>query len=79
MSLCCIALIVSADSPLPAPRDSAARLLPTASCRDFGGRRRFHGQAVTVKCFESNVLISQLLDTPGQGRVLVADAGGSLR
>jgi regulator of ribonuclease activity A len=34
---------------------------------------------VTVKCFESNVLISQLLDTPGQGRVLVADAGGSLR
>jgi regulator of ribonuclease activity A len=34
---------------------------------------------VTARCYESNVLISQLLDTPGQGRVLVVDGGGSLR
>jgi regulator of ribonuclease activity A len=50
-----------------------------SACRDFGGRRSFSGQAATVKCHTSNVLVSQLLEGPGAGRVLVVDAGGSLR
>lgn len=47
--------------------------------RDFGARRRFQGAAVTVKCFEDNSRVKELLATPGQGKVLVVDGGGSLR
>lgn len=47
--------------------------------RDFGGRRAFFGEVVTVKCFEDNTQIKAALGEPGAGRVLVADAGGSLR
>ncbi|KAA6185615.1 RraA family protein [Thiohalocapsa marina] len=47
--------------------------------RDFGGRTRFFGQAVTVKCFEDNSRIKETLAEAGAGRVLVVDAGGSLR
>jgi len=47
--------------------------------RDFGGRHRFAGPAATVKCFEDNTMVKSALAEPGQGRVLVVDAGGSLR
>jgi regulator of ribonuclease activity A len=47
--------------------------------RDFGGRRRFAGPAAVLKCFEDNSLVKAALDEPGEGRVLVVDAGGSLR
>jgi regulator of ribonuclease activity A len=47
--------------------------------RDFGGRIRFAGPATTVKCFEDNSRIKEALAEPGNGRVLVVDAGGSLR
>lgn len=46
--------------------------------RQFGGRRAFHGEVMTVRCFEDNVLLKQTLSTPGLGRVLVVDGGGSL-
>ncbi|MES9969984.1 MAG: ribonuclease E activity regulator RraA [Candidatus Thiodiazotropha sp.] len=47
--------------------------------RHYGGNRAFHGQIVTLKCFEDNSLVRELLDQAGQGRVLVIDGGGSLR
>lgn len=47
--------------------------------RDFGARSRFSGRAVTIKCFEDNSRIKDVLATPGDGRVLVVDAGGSTR
>lgn len=47
--------------------------------RDFGARTKFSGSAVTVKCFEDNSKVKELLATPGAGKVLVVDAGGSLR
>ncbi|TVQ87718.1 MAG: RraA family protein [Chromatiaceae bacterium] len=47
--------------------------------RDYGGHVRFCGAAVTVKCFEDNSRIKEALAEPGAGRVLVADAGGSVR
>lgn len=47
--------------------------------RDFGGAARFHGPVATVQVFEDNVLVRALLETPGEGRVLVVDGGGSLR
>lgn len=46
---------------------------------DFGGRRVFSGPIETVKVFEDNVLVRATLETPGDGRVLAVDAGGSLR
>jgi regulator of ribonuclease activity A len=58
--------------------DGAFRVLPPALC-DFGARRRFSGLVATVKCHEDNSLVKAALDGPGHGRVLVVDAGGSLR
>ena len=46
---------------------------------NYGGRERFGGQIVTVKCFEDNSCVKQLVDTEGQGRVMVVDGGGSMR
>ena len=46
---------------------------------NYGGRRIFHGEVVTVKCFEDNSLVKELVATPGEGRVMVVDGGGSDR
>ncbi len=46
---------------------------------DFGAKRRFSGEIVTVKCFEDNSLVRDLVGTEGNGRVIVVDGGGSLR
>ena len=46
---------------------------------NYGGRKRFGGVAVTLKCFEDNSLVKALVDEPGHGRVIVVDGGGSLR
>lgn len=53
--------------------------IPSPVFRDFGGRLAFHGRAVTVKCFEDNSRVKEILATPGNGRVLVVDGGGSMR
>jgi regulator of ribonuclease activity A len=47
--------------------------------RDFGGVERFAGPIATLRVFEDNALVRQALETPGTGRVLVIDGGGSLR
>ena len=47
--------------------------------RDFGGQTRFAGPAVTVKCLNDNSRVRELAATPGEGRVIVVDGGGSLR
>jgi len=47
--------------------------------RHFGGRRRFAGAIETLECFEDNSRLRELANTSGNGRVLVVDAGGSLR
>jgi regulator of ribonuclease activity A len=50
--------------------------------RSFGQRRRFAGQAVTVKCFEDNALLKSVLfdlREPHDGPILVVDGGGSQR
>jgi regulator of ribonuclease activity A len=45
----------------------------------FGGVTKFSGMVSTVKCFEDNTSVKQLLDEPGAGRVLVVDGAASLR
>jgi regulator of ribonuclease activity A len=47
--------------------------------RQFGGRRAFAGPVRTVYCYEDNGLLRELVREPGEGCVLVADGGGSLR
>jgi len=53
-----------------------ALLLPW---QDFGARSVFCGRAVTVKCFEDNSLVKELVQQPGLGRVIVVDGGESRR
>lgn len=45
----------------------------------YGQHQVFSGQAVTVKCFEDNSVVKQLVNTPGNGQVIVVDGGGSMR
>ncbi|HWW21233.1 MAG TPA: ribonuclease E activity regulator RraA [Steroidobacteraceae bacterium] len=47
--------------------------------QDFGGRTQFSGEVVTVRCFEDNSRLKELLSTPGAGKVLLVDGGGSQR
>lgn len=46
---------------------------------NYGGNDCFSGEIATVTCFEDNSLIATRVEEPGRGRVLVVDAGGSLR
>lgn len=46
---------------------------------NFGGRSSFGGKITTVKCFEDNGLLYDLLSEDGTGRVLLVDGGGSVR
>lgn len=45
----------------------------------FGGVSNFYGKVTTVKCFENNGLIAEVLEENGEGRVLVVDGGGAVR
>lgn len=45
---------------------------------NFGGRARFTGQVRTISCYRDNGLVKELLNTPGEGSVLVVDGAGSL-
>ena len=56
----------------------AFRVLPPVF-QSFGGVPVFAGAVSTVKCHEDNTLVKAAVDSPGQGRVLVVDGGGSLR
>lgn len=46
---------------------------------DFGGKSQFYGPVKTLKVFEDNAAVRAALETPGEGRVLVVDGGGSAR
>jgi len=50
-----------------------------ATFADYGGVAAFHGPIATVWAFEDNTRVRAQLETPGQGRVLVVDGGGSKR
>ena len=47
--------------------------------RHFGGVRQFGGAVATVKCFEDNSKIGEMLKADGKGRVLLVDGGASPR
>ena len=54
------------------------RVLPPVF-HSYGGVARFAGPVVTVKCYEDNTPVKAAVESPGEGRVLVVDGGGSLR
>ena len=45
----------------------------------YGGRQRFGGRVTTLKLFEDNARVREVLGEPGDGGVLVVDGGGSMR
>lgn len=47
--------------------------------RSFGKKQRFFGPCVPLLVNEDHRPVLAMLSTPGEGRVLVVDAGGSLR
>jgi regulator of ribonuclease activity A len=56
----------------------AFRVLPPG-LRDFGAPGRFGGPVATVRCLEDNSRVREAVNSPGEGRVLVVDGGGSVR
>ena len=56
----------------------AFRVLPPVF-QAYGGRAAFAGPVSTVKCHEDNTSVKVAVESPGHGRVLVVDGGGSLR
>lgn len=61
-----------------ADASGAFRVLPPVF-HSYGGRSRFSGSVRTVQCLDDNSQVKALLNSPGQGQVLVVDGGGSLR
>ncbi|KAK9903980.1 hypothetical protein WJX75_001825 [Coccomyxa subellipsoidea] len=47
--------------------------------KDYGGKVRFSGKATTIQCLETNQVLRNTLDEPGEGRVLVVDGQASMR
>ncbi|MGF1699718.1 putative 4-hydroxy-4-methyl-2-oxoglutarate aldolase [Photobacterium makurazakiensis] len=50
--------------------------LPLAM-HDYGGRSVFYGELVTLRCFEDNSLVRDIVSLPGKGKVLFIDGHGS--
>lgn len=60
--------------------DSPATVHPLPPVfRDFGSHTRFSGPVATVRCFEDNSRVKEAVESPGEGRVLLVDGGGSVR
>lgn len=45
--------------------------------RSYGGRAAFTGLITTVSCLDDNLIIHDLLEQPGDGRVMVVDGHAS--
>ena len=56
----------------------AFRVLPPVF-RDFGAPSKFSGPVATARCPEDNSRIREAVNSPGEGRVLVIEGGGSVR
>lgn len=58
---------------------SELRVATPIGLRDFGGKRSFCGEIVTIQALENNPLVRKTLSEDGIGKVLVVDGSGSLR
>jgi regulator of ribonuclease activity A len=57
----------------------ALRVLPPILPLRLGAARGIVGPIATLKVFEDNALVRRTLESPGLGRVLLVDGGGSTR
>lgn len=57
--------------------DDALRVIPPGF-QDYGAHVQFCGPVVTIRCYDDNTLVKDAVSSPGEGRVLVVDGGGSL-
>ncbi len=46
---------------------------------NYGGKDKFYGEIVTIKCHEDNTFVRSLLEQDGSGKVMVVDGGESMR
>ena len=51
----------------------------TPMFNNYGAKKAFGGEIVTVKCFEDNSVVKEQVGTPGKGKVMVVDGGASMR
>lgn len=66
------------DAHEEALKAGTLRVLPPVFS-NYGGQTEIAGPVATLKCFEDNGLLRKTLESPGLGRVLMVDAGGSDR
>lgn len=66
------------DDNEPLLASGSLRVLPPVF-RAWGRQIRFAGPAATVRCADDNSMVRKMLETDGQGRVLVVDGGGGMR
>ena len=45
---------------------------------DYGGKKIFHGEIVTVSCFNDNSKVKELVATDGRNKVMVVDGKASI-
>jgi len=55
------------------------RVMQPGLFKDYGAVTDFQGQVETLHGFESAAVVEQVLNQPGQNKVLVVDGGGDLR
>ncbi|KAK2971957.1 hypothetical protein RJ640_004977 [Escallonia rubra] len=76
--MACLATAEACDTNMSLLGTGDLRVLHP-SFQIYGQCRSFSGPIVTLKVFEDNVFVRELLETRGEGRVLVIDGGGSMR
>jgi len=54
-------------------------LLLSAKFKQYGKKAIFWGEIVTIRCFDDNSKVKQMLSTDGHGKVLVVDGDASMR
>jgi regulator of ribonuclease activity A len=57
--------------------EDALSIVNIAAYQHYGTKREFHGKVITIQCFEDNTKAKALLETEGDGGVLVIDGGAS--
>lgn len=50
----------------------------SSQLRNFGAREKFSGRIRTLRCYQDNSILKQIVGTAGHGQVLVVDGSGSL-
>ena len=45
--------------------------------QNYGGKKIFYGEVVTLRCFEDNSLVREIVSQDGRGKVLFIDGHGS--